>query len=613
MYNIAWLVPLFPFISFVLLIAFGSRLKERAAYIGIISILSSFIIATIIFIQKYIQAGENYIYNIEWLKVGDTTFSLGFEINELNALMLFVVTLISLMVFIYSMGYMHGDERFSVFYSYLSLFSFSMLSLVISPNLFQAFIFWELVGATSFLLIGFYFYKESAKAAAKKAFIITRMADLGILIGISLIFWKVGSFDYAVIFNAVDTGLLEPGFITLVAILIFIGAMGKSGQFPFHTWLPDAMEGPTPVSALIHAATMVAAGVYLVARLFPLFEASATALLVVAIVGGFTAIFAATIGLVQNDIKRVLAYSTVSQLGYMMLALGSVGYIAGVFHLFTHAFFKALLFLAAGSVIHAVHTQNIKEMGGIGKDMKITRTVFLIGALSISGFPLLAGFFSKDLILVAAYESGNTFLFWIALFTATLTAFYMFRLYFLTFAGKARHNVKVHESPRNMTIPMLILATFAAIAGYIEFFGFGHWISAGETIAKEIDGPQWIIILSIIVALTGIVLAWFVYGRDKEVKQVEPSGLYKVLYNKYYIDEIYDAIIVEPYTMFGKILILFDKYVIEGLVQLSVTISIGIGKLGARLQTGQVQAYGLVTVIGIVTLLISLAARGLFN
>ncbi len=613
MYNIAWLVPLFPFISFVLLIAFGSRLKERAAYIGIISILSSFIIATIIFIQKYLQAGENYIYNIEWLRVGDTTFNLGFEINELNALMLFIVTLISLMVFIYSMGYMHGDERFSVFYSYLSLFSFSMLSLVISPNLFQAYIFWELVGATSFLLIGFYFYKESAKAAAKKAFIVTRIADLGILIGISLIFWKVGSFDYAVIFNAADSGLLEPDFITLVAILIFIGAMGKSGQFPFHIWLPDAMEGPTPVSALIHAATMVAAGVYLVARMFPLFQASQTALLVVAIVGGFTAIFAATIGLVQNDIKRVLAYSTISQLGYMMLALGSIGYVAGVFHLFTHAFFKALLFLAAGSVIHVVHTQNIKEMGGLGKNMKITRTVFLIGALSISGFPLFAGFFSKDLILISTFESGNTFLFWIALFTATLTAFYMFRLYFLTFTGKPRHDVKIHESPRNMTLPMIILATFAIIAGYIEYMGFGHWISVGETIAKEVHGPQWIVVLSIVAAISGIALAWVVYGRSKEVKQIEPSGVHKLLYNKYYIDEFYDATIVKPYTSFGKALILFDKYVIEGLVQSTVTISMGIGKLGSRLQNGQVQTYGLVTIIGIVTLLISIAARGLFS
>ncbi|MGD9677936.1 MAG: NADH-quinone oxidoreductase subunit L [Vulcanibacillus sp.] len=613
MFELAWLVPLFPFISFVLLVAFGRRLKVGAAYIGIVAMFSSFSVSLLILIQKFVQETGNYIYEIEWLKVGDTSLKLGFEINELNALMIFIVTTISLMVFVYSMGYMHDDERFSVFYSYLSLFTFSMLSLVISPNLLQAYIFWELVGATSFLLIGFYFFKDSARAAAKKAFMVTRIADLGILIGISLIFWQVGSFDYAVIFDAVGQGLLDPNFVTLVAILIFIGAMGKSGQFPFHTWLPDAMEGPTPVSALIHAATMVAAGVYLVARTYPLFEASETALLVVAIVGGFTAIFAASIGLVQNDIKRVLAYSTVSQLGYMMLALGAAGYVAGVFHLFTHAFFKALLFLAAGSVIHAVHTQNIKEMGGLGKEMKITRAVFLIGALSISGFPLLAGFFSKDLILASVYESGNTLLFWLALFTAAITAFYMFRLYFLTFTGKPRHNVHVHESPRNMTIPMIILATFAVFAGYIEYLGFGHWISAGGTIAEEVHAPSWIMGLSILAAVTGISLAYIIFGRGRAVSLAEPRGAHKLLYNKYYVDEIYETIIIAPYVLFGKGLILFDKYIIEGLVQLATTISISIGKFASKLQNGQVQAYGLVTVIGIVIILVSLAARGLFS
>jgi len=380
MLEIAWLVPLFPLISFVLLVAFGRQLKEGAAYVGITALLASFAVALAVFIERLGHDAVDYLYQIDWLAVGDATIKLGFEVNQLNAMMLFVVTTISLMVHIYSKGYMHGDERFPVFYSYLSLFTFSMLSLVIAPNLFQAFVFWELVGATSFLLIGFYYFKPEARAAAKKAFLVTRIGDLGFLIGMSLLFWAVGSFDYAAIFEAAHNGDLAPGFITLTAILIFFGAVGKSGQFPLHTWLPDAMEGPTPVSALIHAATMVAAGVYLVARTFPLFEASETAMYVVAIVGGFTAIFAASIGLVQNDIKRVLAYSTVSQLGYMMLALGTAGYVAGVFHLFTHAFFKALLFLAAGSVIHSVHTQNIKEMGGVFKDMKVTGTVFLIGA-----------------------------------------------------------------------------------------------------------------------------------------------------------------------------------------------------------------------------------------
>ncbi|OEF99820.1 NADH-quinone oxidoreductase subunit L [Vulcanibacillus modesticaldus] len=609
----AWLVPLFPLISFVLLVAFGRQLKEGAAYVGIVSLLSSFIVALGILFERLGHDAENYIQNFNWLTIGDKTLTVGFEITPLNALMLFVVTLVSLMVHIYSKGYMHGDERFPVFYTYLSLFTFSMLSLVISPNLLQAFIFWELVGAASFLLIGFYYFKPSARSAAKKAFIVTRIGDLGLLIGISLLFWQVGTFEYAGVFEAVEQGLVEPGFITLTAILIFIGAIGKSGQFPLHTWLPDAMEGPTPVSALIHAATMVAAGVYLVARTFPLFEASETAMYVVATVGGFTAIFAASIGLVQNDIKRVLAYSTVSQLGYMMLALGSAGFIAGVFHLFTHAFFKALLFLTAGSVIHAVHTQNIKEMGGLGKEMKITRAVFLIGALAISGFPGLAGFFSKDLILMSVYESGHVTLFWMALIAAVMTAFYMFRLYFLVFSGKPRHNANVHESPKNMTIPMIILSLLAIFAGYIEFFGFGEWITNNGVIAEEVEGPKWIMYLSIIAAFGGIALAWLMYGRDNKVKTGEPRGLHKLLFNKYYIDELYSTVVVRPYTIFGYVLKFFDKYVIGGLVQLSVWFSKAIGKIGSRLQNGQVQAYGLITIIGLVLLLVSLTAGRLLG
>lgn len=604
LFNLAWLVPLFPLISFVLLVAFGRQLKEGAAYVGIASILASFGLGLAIFIERLGHGSENFKYVVDWLTVGDFTIQLGYEVTELNAMMLFVVTLVSLMVHIYSKGYMHGDERMPVFYSYLSLFTFSMLSLVISPNLLQAFIFWELVGATSFLLIGFYYYKPEARAAAKKAFLVTRIGDLGFLIGMSLLFWQVGSFDYDVIFSSL--GGLNASFITLVAILIFIGAMGKSGQFPLHTWLPDAMEGPTPVSALIHAATMVAAGVYLVARLFPLFEASETAMFVVAIVGGFTAIFAASIGLVQNDIKRVLAYSTVSQLGYMMLALGTAGYVAGVFHLFTHAFFKALLFLAAGSVIHAVHTQNIKEMGGLGKHMKITRAVFLIGALAIAGFPGLAGFFSKDLILASAWESGQTVLFLMALTAAILTAFYMFRLYFLVFTGTPRHhNDHVHESPLSMTFPMMVLASLAVVAGYFEFFGFTEWLSGDGTIAHNLHTPGWIMVVSSIAGITGISLAWYVYGRDKKVSTKQPKGLHKVLYNKYYIDELYDAVVVRPYTALGNLLKIFDHYVIGGLVQLTVAISVGVGRLGSRLQNGQLQSYGLITILGLVILLIA--------
>ncbi|MCX8003151.1 MAG: NADH-quinone oxidoreductase subunit L, partial [Anoxybacillus mongoliensis] len=347
----AWLIPLFPFVSFVVLLVVGKQLKERSAYVGMLLTLLSLVFALGALYERWTSPTYKQAYT--WLTIGDVDITVGFEVNALNALMLVVVSLVSFLVHTYAKGYMHGDERFPVFYAYLGLFTFAMLGLVVSPNLLQTYIFWELVGLGSFLLIGFYFYKEEAKAAAKKAFIMTRIGDVGLLIGMILLFLEVKSFEYEAIFAALQQGDVSTTIMTLSAILIFIGAIGKSGQFPLHTWLPDAMEGPTPVSALIHAATMVAAGVYLVATLFPLYEASEVAMTTVAYVGGFTAIFAASIGLVQTDIKRVLAYSTVSQLGYMMLALGSAGYVAGVFHLMTHAFFKAPLFLAAGSVIHA--------------------------------------------------------------------------------------------------------------------------------------------------------------------------------------------------------------------------------------------------------------------
>ena len=432
----AWIVPLFPLLSFLMLILFGRRFKESSFKIAIFLTLLSTIFSILVLFERF--TAPTYKSEALWLAIGEVQLTVGFEVNQLNALMLVIVSLVSFLVHTYSAGYMKGDDRFSVYYAYLGLFTFAMLGLVLSPNLLQTYIFWELVGVGSFLLIGFYFYKEEAKQAAKKAFIMTRIGDVGLLIGMILLFWQVGSFEYDEIFQAVSDGVISQGMITLTAILIFIGAVGKSGQFPLHTWLPDAMEGPTPVSALIHAATMVAAGVYLVATVFPLFEASEAALMTVAIVGAITAIFAATIALVQTDIKRVLAYSTISQLGYMMLALGTAGYVAGVFHLTTHAFFKALLFLAAGSVIHAVHTQDIEKMGGLWKKLPKTGLLFLIGTMAISGVPLLSGFFSKDEILISTWNAGHPVLFTLAVITAFLTAFYMFRLFFMVFMGKSR-------------------------------------------------------------------------------------------------------------------------------------------------------------------------------
>ncbi|WHY77438.1 NADH-quinone oxidoreductase subunit L [Neobacillus sp. WH10] len=614
----AWLIPLFPLLSFLILLLFGKRLKEASAYVGIFLTLASLIYSILVLFERFSE--PTYSTKFEWLTIGDLHLTAGFEVNQLNALMLFIVSLVSFLVHTYSKGYMHGDERFPVFYAYLGLFTFAMLGLVISPNLLQTYIFWELVGVGSFLLIGFYYYKEEAKAAAKKAFIMTRIGDVGLFIGMILLFWQTKSFEYSEIFSAVEAGAVSQTMITLTAILIFIGAVGKSGQFPLHTWLPDAMEGPTPVSALIHAATMVAAGVYLVAALFPLFLASKTALLTIAIIGAVTAIFAASIGIVQTDIKRVLAYSTVSQLGYMMLALGTAGYVAGVFHLMTHAFFKALLFLAAGSVIHAVHTQNIEEMGGLWKKLKLTGPLFLIGTLAISGVPGLSGFFSKDEILIAAWEGGHPVLFLLALIAAFMTAFYMFRLFFMVFTGEARGNQKhVHESPNYMTYPMILLGILAVIAGYVNtpWFGsfLGDWLVDGNPALGHghIEGPIWIMIAATVVSLAGIYLAYLMYYKRTIARNwLSGTGdtLHTILLNKYYVDEFYQMTVVAATKAISYLLRFIDVFVVEGLVKGVVGIVQGLGKTGSKMQTGQVQTYGAVAFIGLALLAVIFALTG---
>ncbi|WP_026696013.1 NADH-quinone oxidoreductase subunit L [Peribacillus kribbensis] len=618
MMEIAWIIPLFPLLSFLLLLAAGRVLKEKSAYIGILLTLCSFLFSVLVLWGRI--RGDTYKAEADWLNIGEAHIKAGFEVNQLNALMLVIVSLVSFLVHLYSKGYMQREDRLPVFYAYLGLFTFAMLGLVISPNLLQLYIFWELVGLGSFLLIGFYFYKEEAKAAAKKAFIMTRIGDVGLFIGMILLFWKTGSFDFQVIFQEVEGGGITQSMITLTAILIFIGAMGKSGQFPLHTWLPDAMEGPTPVSALIHAATMVAAGVYLVAAMYPLFLASTSAMLIVASIGGLTAIFAASIGLVQRDIKRILAYSTVSQLGYMMLALGTGGYTAGVFHLMTHAFFKALLFLAAGSVIHAVHTQDVEEMGGLWKKLRITGPVFLIGTLAISGVPLFSGFFSKDEILSSAWENGNYVLFGLAVIAAFFTAFYMFRLFFLVFSGRLKkQGVLVHESPRSMTFPMIILAVLAVISGYINtpWFGtfLGSWLTEGNPYLEpeHRSGPVWIMGAATLVSLAGIALAYLIYRRNsisREWLGGEGSFLHTVLYNKYYVDEFYQGTIVWLTGFVSIFLSYIDRFIVEGLVN-GIAASIHkLGRLLSRFQTGQTQHYGAIAFLGLAVLVIIFALTG---
>jgi NADH-quinone oxidoreductase subunit L len=614
MMEMAWIVPLFPLFSFFLLTLVGKRMKEASAYVGILATFVSFLVSVAVLLDRI--GGSTYEAEQVWLTIGSTKLTAGFEVTPLNALMLVVVSLVSFLVHMYAKGYMRGDERFSVFYAYLGLFTFAMLGLVISPNLLQTYMFWELVGLGSFLLIGFYFYKEEAKAAAKKAFIMTRIGDVGFFIGMILLFWQVGSFEYDDIFKAVQDGTLSQTMVTLTAILIFVGAIGKSGQFPLHTWLPDAMEGPTPVSALIHAATMVAAGVYLVAALFPLYEASETAMLTVAVVGGFTAIFAASIGLVQTDIKRVLAYSTVSQLGYMMLALGSGSYVAGIFHLTTHAFFKALLFLAAGSVIHAAGTQDIEKMGGLWRKMPLTAPLFLVGTLAISGVPLLSGFFSKDEILAAAWTHGHVVLFWIAVVAAFFTAFYMFRLFFLVFSGEGRYEAKeIHESPAVMTFPMIVLAVLAVISGYIHtpWFGtfLGDWLTDGHYAHEE--APSWIMVVTTIVSLLGIFLAWLMYGKCSLARDWLSSRvpfMYNVLWNKYYIDEFYAWTVGYATNAISLLFSYMDRFIVEGIASLVTATVNTVGSIGSRLQNGQVQMYGAVTLIGLTLLVVILAFTG---
>ncbi|WP_449538046.1 NADH-quinone oxidoreductase subunit L [Ferdinandcohnia sp. Marseille-Q9671] len=614
----AWIIPLFPLISFLFLLIFGKRLKESSAYLGMALSFISLVYSVLVLVARL--GNPTYKYEGTWLSIGDVHLTAGFEVNQLNALMLVVVSLVSFLVHMYSKGYMHGDERIPVFYAYLGLFTFAMLGLVLSPNLLQTYIFWELVGVGSFLLIGFYFYKEEAKAAAKKAFIMTRIGDVGLLIGMILLFWQVGSFEYDKIFEAVGAGEISATMITLTAILIFVGAVGKSGQFPLHTWLPDAMEGPTPVSALIHAATMVAAGVYLVATTFPLFAASNVAMMTVAIIGGVTAIFAASIGLAQTDIKRVLAYSTVSQLGYMMLALGSAGYVAGVFHLMTHAFFKALLFLAAGSVIHAVHTQNIEEMGGLWKKLRVTGPLFLIGTLAISGVPFFSGFFSKDEILLATWASGNYVLFWLAVLAAFFTAFYMFRLFFMVFTGEARGKQKnVHESPSVMTFPIIVLAILAVVAGYVNtpWFGtyLGDWLTEGTDLYGHghIEGPGWIMAVATFVSLFGILLAYAMYQRKTISRDFFSSRapiMYSIVRNKYFIDEFYNMTVVYGTRVFSTFLRYIDEFLVGGIVKGVAATTQGIGKLGSKLQNGQVQMYTSVAFVGLAILLLVVALTG---
>jgi len=612
--DLIWLIPLFPAAGFVINGLFGKRMPKAA--VGTIAagaVLVSFIFAAAAVYQlsqlpEHERSHEVKVY--EWINAGPavttggqaTRFVVdwGFLLDPLSSVMVLVVTGIGFLIHVYSNGYMWEEDGFYRFFAYLNLFMFSMLTLILGNNYVMMFIGWEGVGLCSYLLIGYYFLKKSAGDAAKKAFVVNRVGDWGLATGILLIFATFGSLDFLKVGEAIKAGVAagqyhvgQPIFIG-IALALFVGACGKSAQIPLYVWLPDAMEGPTPVSALIHAATMVTAGVYMVARSNWIYQLAPQALAVVAVVGVLTALFAASIGLVQNDIKRVLAYSTVSQLGYMFLALGVGAFTAGVFHLMTHAFFKALLFLGSGSVIHAMHhEQDMRKMGALKNKIPVTFWTMAIGTLAIAGTPGLAGFFSKDEILWQAFSSehGHFLLWLLGAIVAGMTSFYMFRLLFMTFFGESRVDphteAHIHESPKVMTVPLMVLAVGSVLAGYIglpKWLGpnlFEHWLepvfepvqavaAAGEEAAHHSAGLEiGMAAVSVAIAVIGFLIAYTTYAKksDRAARvSAQFKGLYQALLNKWYVDELYDALWVNRAKDLGRGLWRFDSKIVDGLV-----------------------------------------------
>ncbi len=637
MIEYSYIIAFLPLLSYAIIVFFFSKNNKAAHTVSITAILASFVLSVIVFFEVLADHGP-HIFEYEWISMPGFELPLSLYIDPLAAVMLLVVTIVSSCVHIYSVGYMHGDPRYPRFFSFLSLFSFSMLGLVISGTFFGTFIFWELVGLTSYLLIGFWFEKKVAADAGKKAFVTTKIGDLGFLAGLLVLSAAAGTFSYSEIYHLIEHNQIPVMFLTAAGILMFCGAIGKSAQFPLHVWLPDAMEGPTPVSALIHAATMVAAGVYLTARIMSIIVVSHSAAITIAYIGGITALLAASIGLVQNDIKRVLAYSTVSQLGYMILALGCGGYTAGTFHLMTHAFFKALLFLGAGSVIHAVHTNDIQFMGGLSKKMPITSKTFFIASLSIAGIFPLSGFWSKDEIFAAILHEGHWFLLVLAVLVAGMTAFYMFRLCFLTFTGKPRDEhayEHAHESPNTMTYPLILLAILAVCAGWVGI----PWLHHGYSSFVYFHHPHHpepnfaLMIIGTIVALGGIYLAYLMYYK-RAIDPVRMAERFKPVYtfffNKWYFDELYmgtvirftywfmealfrfDQVVIDGFVNFcgkfglfnSRIWMTFDVYVVDGAVNGAGYLTRWFAGGIRKIQSGAVQNYAFVIFLGVVLLIL---------
>jgi NADH-quinone oxidoreductase subunit L len=665
-----WLIPLFPLAGAATMFFIGRRLSNGAvSAVGVGSVGLSMIFAFGAILQLIAREPAQRVVEIilfDWVPAGAMHTMSGHLVNfnaqwamlldPLSAVMLGVVTGVGFLIHVYSTGYMAHEGGYYRFFGYLNLFMFSMLVLVLGNNLLLLFVGWEGVGLCSYLLIGFYFLRKSASDAGKKAFIVNRIGDAGFVLGLLLLLNAIGTLRFTEIGPAIEAGGFNVGngVMTAIALLLFVGATGKSAQIPLYVWLPDAMEGPTPVSALIHAATMVTAGVYMITRMNVVFQLAPVALAAVATVGAVTAIYAASMGLVQNDIKRVLAYSTVSQLGYMFLALGVGAFTAGIFHLMTHAFFKALLFLGSGSVIHALGgEQDMRKMGGLWRKIPITAWTFLLATIAISGIPPLAGFVSKDAILAASFDA-RPLLWGIGFVTAGMTAFYMFRLVFLTFFGESRvpHDVEhhIHESPRSMTVPLMILALLSVVGGWI---GWPESLGGSDHFAKFLDPviarhaeviaavpettqhttEHQLMVVSVLVAVVGIGLAWFFYLRRPRIPgtlAARSGGLYRLLYNKYYVDQIYDAMFVNRTKdlgttlgafdrgvidglgvngagwvtrAFSSISMVWDKWIIDGLVNLAARIVWIFSYPVRMIQSGRVSNYALLIVLGVLVFL----------
>jgi NADH-quinone oxidoreductase subunit L len=636
------LIPLLPLASFLLLGLFGRKyMSKAAAIVGTVSLLAVTILSFVAARDYFFHAGKlNGVYQplivfkYAWLQFSpQVSIDMGLLLDPISVIMLVIVSFVSLMVHVFSMGYMKGEDRLPAYYAFLSLFSFSMLGLVLSSNIFQLYIFWELVGVSSYLLIGFYFDKPAAVAASKKAFIVTRFADLGFLVGILILAFNAETLDFGLLIQRLtntqsswsiaigSASFLGVSALTWGLVLVFAGGAGKSAMFPLHIWLPDAMEGPTPVSALIHAATMVVAGVYLVARLFPVFSVDASSLDIVAYVGAFSALIAAVIACTQTDIKRVLAYSTMSQIGYMMFALGvskyngeqGLGFTASMFHLFTHAFFKSLLFLGAGAVIHMVHSNDMRDMGGLRKYMPVTHICFLIACLAIAGIPPFSGFFSKEEILTAAFQQ-NKWIYSIGLFVAGLTAFYMFRLYFSIFWNKqslsspdndGAGNHHTHgEGTMTMKLPLIILAMITVFAGFVPFSTF---ITADGS-PLETNTDIRFSAAPVLLAIAGIAVAAWLYKRKNDRPEkiaASLSGLYRAAYRKFYIDEVYIFLTKKIiFNGIGRPAAWIDRNIVDGLMNEIASGTAKTARIIKGIQSGKVQNYALYFFAGIAGLTI---------